>query len=244
MVHRHLEDLSEEIEVHVDRPGRQRSRAAAIAPAKAIDIGDHHRCSVLRSCRDLGRLADLLLAVAVDFRHRDLGELVVLEERKQMVREVVAVMVRGVLLDLEMLRGEPVGGELVERWINSLDRHGVLAWRAPNAEVDVAQDDRELALRHRSRPAVLRPSQCQVLAFAISGKAKPESGLAFCRLDYLPSCGSPHRLPDRVYGCPHRMDARSAQTAPTTFGPGAYLARSPNWRERPARTGSSWRCGW
>lgn len=130
-----------------------------------------------------GRLADLLLAVPVDFRHRDLAELVVLEERKQMVREVVAVMVRGVLLDLEMLRGEPVGGELVERWINSLDWHGVRAWRAPNAEVDVAQDDRELALRHGRRPAVLRPSERQVLAFAISGKAKPEGGLWQSRRD-------------------------------------------------------------
>ena len=159
VVHRHREDLSEEIEVHVDRAGRQRSRAAAITPAKAIDVGHHHRCPVLRSCRDLGRLAHPVLAVPVDLSHRDLGEVVVLEERQQMVREIVAVMVRSVLLDLESLRGKPVGGELVERRINGIGRHGVLAWRPPNAQVDVAQHYRELALCHRHRPAVLRPSE-------------------------------------------------------------------------------------
>ncbi len=87
----------------------------------------------------------------------------ILEEREQVVGEVVPVAVRGVRLDLELLGREPVGGELEEGGIDILRRSRIgLGW-APRTQVDVAQHDRELALRHRQGPAVLRPAEVQIL---------------------------------------------------------------------------------
>jgi len=103
------EDLGQEIEVHVDRAPGKGARAATVAPTEAIDVGHRQRRPALGGGRDLGRFAHLALAVAVDLGHRDLGDAVVLEERQQVVGEVVPVAAGGVLLDLELLGGEPIG---------------------------------------------------------------------------------------------------------------------------------------
>src|SRR5436309_1908835 len=64
--------ICEQVDVHVDRAGRQRPGVAPIPPAQTIDVGDQHRLPGLRGRGDLGRLANLALAVAVDLGHRDL----------------------------------------------------------------------------------------------------------------------------------------------------------------------------
>ena len=71
------EDLRQQVDVHVDRARRQRPRAPAVAAAEAVDVRDRHRLAALGGRRDLGRLADLALAVAVDLGDRDLREVVV-----------------------------------------------------------------------------------------------------------------------------------------------------------------------
>ncbi len=47
MVDGHREDLREQVDVHVDRARRQGPRAAEVAAAEAIDIGDHSRLPAL-----------------------------------------------------------------------------------------------------------------------------------------------------------------------------------------------------
>ena len=106
----------------------------------------------------------------------------------------------------------------------------------PSAEVDVAKDNRELALRHRHGPAVLRPAERQVLALAVCAEARREAGLAWRRDHYLSSCGARHRLPFRVCGCPLSMEAGSAQDARTTFG----LWRGSRKIAEVARAARSW----
>ncbi len=40
-------DLCQQIDVHVDRAGRQRPRSAAVAAPEAVDVGDHDRLAAL-----------------------------------------------------------------------------------------------------------------------------------------------------------------------------------------------------
>ena len=103
------EDLRQQVDVYVNRARRQRPPAAPIPPAQTIDVRERHRIAALRGCRDLGSLAHLVLAVAVDLGHRDLREVVLLEERQQVLGEVVAVVAGRVRLDLELLGGVPSG---------------------------------------------------------------------------------------------------------------------------------------
>ena len=194
----------------IERPGKG-ARAATVAPAQAVDVRHRQGRTVLRSRRDLGGFAHLALAVAVDLGHRDLGDAVVLEERQQVVGEVVPVAARGVLLDLELLGREPIGRELVEGRAGVLRRRWIRPRRPPRAEVDVAKHDRELALRHRQSPAVLRLAQGQVLALAIGAKPQREAGLAWCRPDHLSSCGACHGLPGPFARLPTSMQAPFAR---------------------------------
>ena len=101
-----------------------------------------------------------------------------LEEREQVVGEVVAIAVGGVGLDLEQLVREPVRRELVKGEIDFPGRRRIgLRW-APDAEIDVAQHHRELALGHRQRPAVLGLSERRVLALPVGAEAQRETRLA------------------------------------------------------------------
>ncbi len=197
--------------MHVDRAPGKGARAATVGPAETIDVGHRQRRPVLGGGRDLGGFAHLAPAVAVDLGHRDLGDAVVLEERQQVVGEVVRVAAGGVLLDLELLRREPIGRELVEGRVGVLGRRGIRPRRPPRAEVDVAEHDRELALRHRQSPAVFRLAQGHVLALAVGSKAQREAGLAWCRPDHLSSCGACHGLPDPFARLPTSMQAPFAR---------------------------------
>src|SRR5207245_361674 len=85
------------------------------------------------------------------------------ELRQQMVGEVVSVVVRRVRLDLELLRREPVRGELVEGGVDDLRRRRIRVWGSPGPEIHVAKHDRELTLRHREGPAVLGPTEREEL---------------------------------------------------------------------------------
>ena len=208
----------------IERAGKG-ARAATVAPAEAIDVGHRQRRPVLGGGRDLGGFAHLALAVAVDLGHRDLGDAVVLEERQQVVGEVVRVAAGGVLLDLELLGREPIGRELVEGRVGVLRRRWIRPRRPPRAEVDVAKHDRELALRHRQSPAVLRLAQGQVLALAVGAKAQREAGLAWCRLDHLSSCGACHRLPDPVSEVADQY-AGSVRSLRVSGGPGRHARYS------------------
>jgi hypothetical protein len=193
----------------IERADRGRARAA-IASSEAVGVRERHRSAAFGGCRDLGGLAHLALPVAVHLGDRDLGEVVILEEREQVVGEVVPVAVRGVRLDLEALRREPVGGELVESGIDVLCRSRIGLGRAPRAQVDVAQHDGEPALGHRQGPAVLRPAEVQIAALAVGGEPQPERRLADCRLDYISSCRARHSLPDLIRRCLISMQPRFA----------------------------------
>ena len=160
------QDLRQQVDVHVDRARRQRSRTAAVASAQPIDIGHRQRRPVPGGRRDLGGFAHLALPVAVNLGHGDLGDAVVLEERQQVVGEVVPVAAGGVRVDLEALGREPIGRKLVEGRVGGLRRRGIRPRRPPGAKVDVAKHDGKLALRHRQSPAVLGFAEGQVLALA------------------------------------------------------------------------------
>ena len=199
---------------------RQRSRVAAVASAQPVDVAHRQRRPVLGGRCDLSSFAHLALAVAVDLGHGDLGDVVVLEERQQVVGEVVPVAAGGVLLDLELLGREPIGRELVKGRVGVLRRRGIGPRRPPRAEVDIAKHDRELALRHRQSPAVLGLAQGQVLALAIGAKPQREAGLAWCRPDHLSSCGACHRLPDPFARLPTSMQATFARGVGVGVGGG------------------------
>jgi hypothetical protein len=222
--------------VHVDRAWRQRPRAAAIAPAEPVDVGNAQGRPVLGSRRNLGGFAHLALAVAVDLGDGDLGDPVALKERQQVVGEVVPVAAGGVLLNLESLCREPIGRELVEGRVGVLRRRGIRAGRPPRAKVDVAQHDRELALRHRQGPAVLGPAEREVLALAVGAKAQREAGLAWCRLDDLSNCRPVCRPRSLVApGAAWRISLSRG------FGTGVRLSRERARREprAPATVGQS-----
>jgi hypothetical protein len=90
-----IEDLGQEEQVHVDRACRERPLGPAVASASAIDDLDHPGLLRLGRGGDLGGLSYLALAVAVDLGDRDLREAVVLEERKQVICQVIAGARRG-----------------------------------------------------------------------------------------------------------------------------------------------------
>jgi len=69
----HREYLRQQVDVHVDRARRQWPGPPTVAAARAVDVGDHHRLAALRCGGDLGRLAHLVLAVAVDLGDSDLS---------------------------------------------------------------------------------------------------------------------------------------------------------------------------
>ena len=161
--------------MHVDRARRQWPSPPAVAAAQAVDVGDHHRLAALRCRGDLGRLAHLALAVAVDLGHRDLREVVFSKEREQVVGEVVAVVVGRVRLDLELLGGVPVGRELVEGGVDLHRRRWVGPRRPPGPEVDVAQRYRQFALGHLHRPAVLGAAEFDHVALAVGAEPQGEA---------------------------------------------------------------------
>jgi hypothetical protein len=71
-----------------------------VAAPAAVGVRERHRNAAFGGCRYLDGLAHLALPVAVYLDDRDLGEAMILEEREQVVGEVVPVAVRGVRLDL------------------------------------------------------------------------------------------------------------------------------------------------
>ena len=75
------EDLRQQVDLHVDRAPRQGACAPAVAAPEAVDVGEHHRIAALRGRRDLGSFTHLVLPIAVDLGHRDLRQVVLLEER-------------------------------------------------------------------------------------------------------------------------------------------------------------------
>jgi hypothetical protein len=171
-----------------------RARAPAVASAAPIDVGDHHRLPALRRRRDLGRLAHLALAVAVDLGDCDLREVMALEERQQVVRQIVSVVVGRVRLDLQLLGGEPVGRKLVEGRIDLRHRGRIRPLRPPGAEVDVAQHDRQLALGHLHRPPILGAPELDYLALAEGAEAQREAAPAAVGREHLSARARCHQL--------------------------------------------------
>ena len=171
-----FEDLRQDVDLHVDRPRRERLLDAFVAAPALVDDLDHQRTAGIDRGLAEGVFADLVLAVAVDLGERDLRDPVFGEERQEVVGQFVAVVAGGGRLDFGALEREPVRGELekpsvfVRLWL--LTSGGL-----PGAEFDVAQHSGELAFCLEQCPSVLGAPEREVLAIAVGSEPQRKARL-------------------------------------------------------------------
>jgi hypothetical protein len=86
---------------------------------------------------------------------------------------------------LQLLGGEPVGRELMECGVDRLGRRRIRSRTPPDAEVDVAQHDGELAFRHLGRPPILGAAELDHPALSVGSEAQRKAAPAPAGLDHL-----------------------------------------------------------